>query len=258
MSEYFYHSGKLGDIIYSIPTIHAMRQDKGRYGTLITGMSEKETEAIKPLLTLPNFPFSDVVHNLGHQFPRSFTVNLDKFRLHPNLGKKHLVDVHAEMQGVAPAASWRQGWVELPPILHGLMREHYAVVSVTSRYRDPIFNWKWEIAYLRRRVKKIYFIGLWSEYNRSPFADSPHVEYLQTWNLMEAATYINNAAYFSGNQSSALAIRQAVGRPYRFEQSPNHWDVRQDSEHETVINRHTRRIFLTALCIKKALRGKQA
>lgn len=251
MDKFFFHSGKLGDIIYSLPTIIELGG-----GTLVSGMTRKETDNIRPLLEMQSY-ISRVWHHAADPLPMGF-INLDKFRHHPDLGKRHIVKVHAEAQGVDLYPEWWKGWLNIPHTLHALSKERYAIISVSPRYRDPLFNWKWEIGYLAHRVDKIYFLGTMDEYTRGPFLSDRRVQYLQTWDLLEAAVFISGARYFSGNQSAALAIRQACGLPYRFEQSPNHCDVRQNNPHETVINSVTRRIFLTALCIKKALRGKQA
>lgn len=265
-------------MIYSIPTIEAMGG-----GDFISGMPILAHMAIAPLLRAQ--PCIRNVYHLSEKgLPANF-VNLSRFRDHPLFTRKHIVELHAEMMTedvlVSPGCytersynigqSWKNGWLNLerdgtiwPQRLFDLLPKSprtepgrrswndFAVVAVTSRYRDRFFSWKKEIKFIRSQVKTIYFLGHELEF-RDFARKHPGIDWVKTDNLLEAAFFIQRAKLFSGNQSSMLAIRQGLGLPYRFEQSPNHLDTEQGSKHETILNPRTRRLHLATICIKKAL-----
>lgn len=262
----FYHSGKIGDIIYSLPTFRAMGG-----GTLVCGMAapawhEMYSFMIQQFLVV-NFCAQGLM-----RMPIDW-IDLSKFRQNENLGKKHLVDVHAEAQGIEVDFRGKP-WLRLPQ-LHSGMKEWstltpvlfnapYAVVNITSRYRDRFFNWTTELNHLFRQVRFVYFLGTYEEYEMAGLRDwqgglfrQNKVEYLSTYNLMEAAYIIRGAEIYSGNQSALLAIRQGLGLPYRMEQSPHNVDCVQRSELETILNPRTRRLHMIGAAFKAALKPKQ-
>lgn len=272
----FYHSGKLGDIIYSLPTIHALGG-----GSLILNYWEQSPEylAIAPLL------FQQGIEDVRPLYPphgpeRENFVDLSRFRLHPQSGKIHIVNAHLHMANAGKHAyPFPQPWLKVPEkapymsyipgmdfrIANRVTNEPYAIVSVTSRYRDNCFSWSGELNKLRRLlgdnfIKNIYFMGNRNEYQASLFHYEGKrtgglfpVRFLETANLAQAAYFIFHAKYFSSNQNSLLAIRQGFGLPYRFEQSPNHNDVNQYSSIETVLNPRSRKLHLFLSTVKKII-----
>lgn len=242
MSKVFYHNGSLGDIIYSLPTVKAMGG-----GIYVTGLPKTQHEAIALLLKIQPY-ITGVLHLSESGLPADF-IDLTLFRNHPLFTREHIVLLHADAQQAAPHG-WKKGWLEnIPPVINAA--GPYNVINLTNRYRDRFFNWKSEIAFLRRSARFTYFLGMYKEYSEMPTAHG--FIYQPTETLLEAAEFIAGARYFSGNQSSMLAIRQGLGMPYRFEQSPNHLDTEQGSPNETILNPVTRRIHLFTVCMKKAL-----
>lgn len=261
MQRQFFHSGMLGDIIYSLPTVEALGG-----GDFVTGLPINLHRSIAPLLKV-----QACIGSLSHISENGLQpgfVNLSDFRNHPLLTRIHIAEATAEMQGIQNI-HYRYGWLRVaepvdkmllyrvPQIMTG---KDFAVISVTPRYRDRFHSWKGELQWLFKRVSHVYFIGHRTEFEntifsrwRGGFFQQNKVTYLQTANLLEAAYVISWAKYFSGNQSVCLAIRQGLGMPYRFEQSPHHLDTEQDTENETILNPLTRRIHLASICIKKAL-----
>lgn len=243
--KYFYHSGSLGDMVYSLPTVRAMGG-----GVFITGMDIVSHNAIAPLLLRQPY-IHGVLHISGSGLPPDF-INLSNFRNHPLFTRKHIALLHAETFGV-DITGWEKGWLTTTQShIHP-----YSIVNVTPRYRDRFFNWDREVRFLFSKVQTVFFLGHVKEYaefiNKSKGNSIRRkVIYKPVPTLEHASYYLNASQYFSSNQSSLLAIRQGLGLPYRFEQSPNHLDTEQGSPHETIINPVTRRIHLVAICAKKA------
>lgn len=236
----FYHSGRIGDIIYSLPTIQAFGG-----GRLITGIPPKAHEALAPLLLKQS-----CIEGLGRieeeGLPKGF-INLDHFRQTPGLGQIHLVNAHLRAFGF-PDHDFHSG---MPWLEQGkkLCPQRMAVINYTGRYQDRFFSWEKEARRLKKLTGTVLFLGSREEYDRFP--GRPFTYFLPTADLLFAARIIANAKYFSGSQSSLLAIRQALGLSYRMEHSPNHQDVSQGSPRETVLNPVTRRIHLFLFTLKK-------
>lgn len=253
-------------MIYSLPTVELMGG-----GQFISGMPMAEHKAIAPLLRAQLY-IRNVFHLSECGLPANF-VNLSRFRDHPLFTRRHIAELHAEMMEprIVLGHWWKKGWLNLerdgtiwPQRLFDLLPRRplsfggqrygdFAVIAVTPRYRDRFFSWKKEIRFLQSQVKTIFFLGHEMEYRESVFGKHPAIDWIKTDNLLEAAFFIQRAKLFSGNQSSMLAIRQGLGLSYRFEQSPNHLDTEQGSEHETILNPWTRRLHLATICVKKAL-----
>lgn len=246
----------MGDIIYSLPTVAKMM--KGFHVcTFVTGLPRKLHELIAPLLRVQPY-IGDVLHISETELPIGF-INLDWFVRSPHNTRQHIVNAHRESQGLPLFDFKKEGewlWVpSAPTLVHG----RYAVINVTSRYRDKIFNWSSELEWLLKKVDRIYFVGLpeeWIEFKTKYKANSSKVVYYKIENYLQAVYLIKNAAYFSGNQSSLLAIRQALALPYRMEQSPNHVDCNQYSERETILNPWTRKVHKTITAARMIINDK--
>lgn len=260
MDTYFYHSGSFGDMIYSLPTVKQMGG-----GIFVSDLPLHHTRNITELLEFQPY-ITEVLHRTQTSLPPSF-INLSKFHQQPGLYKNHLVDSHAEAQGISLGCWEATPWLSVPspyPFANvsqlgpKLRRDAYAVVNVTPRYRDKFFNWSREINYLFRQVEAVYFVGYRQEYETSGLDEyrgglygQHRVEFVETDNMMQAAAIIKEAALFSGNQSSMLAIRQGLGLPYRFEQAPHHPNTEQRSGLETILNPISRRAHLAYISLKK-------
>lgn len=239
----FYHSSAFGDQIYALPTIKAMGG-----GHLIVNYSKEQLETIQPLLESQPYIYS--IQNITERgLPRD-VVDLSAWRLNPRQNKAHLVNLFLNTFGF-PDYDWNQGgWLEG---FEEYSESNFAVVNRTLRYNDKIFDWDKEIWFLGRHSKRTYFMGLPEEYKKFDRWNHYNMTYYPTKNLLEATELIAKAKYFSGNQSSLLAIRQGLGLPYRMEQSPNHVDCNQYSHNETVINPCTRKLHLLYTSLKKLI-----
>lgn len=247
MDKTFHISAKLGDIIYSLPSVKLMGG-----GTYIYGNPDyKGYLLIKPLLESQSY-IKECKYISEVSLPKDF-INLDLFRNVDGGNKFHLADVYLKVFGFK-SYNWSEDyWLDN---IENNIEKSYSIINRTERYNDKFFNWKSEIKFLKENSDTIYFMGLDYEYNN--FIKKYKCKDLQHYkvsNYLDAAYFIAGAKFFSGNQSSLLAIRQGLGLPYRMEQSPNHIDCNQYSNNETILNPLTRRAHLLAYTIKRIIKG---
>lgn len=249
MDKIFFLSSGAGDAIYSLPTV----RDLGG-GTFVYGGTKELYLALKPLLEAQPY-IKECKYISETELPIGF-INLELFRTSPLGNKAHLVNLFRDAFKLPFYDFEKQGgWLENIP--SSSPEVYYAVFNVTPRYRDKIFTklngWNKQISKIIKLGYKVKFLGEPRDY----FALSQvGCIYINTPDFLDAAIHIKMADLFYGTQSSLLAIRQGLGLPYIFEQSPNHVDVNQYSTRETVINPRTRRLHLLIVSIKKIITGK--
>ncbi|HTR29337.1 MAG TPA: hypothetical protein VMH27_08700 [Puia sp.] len=258
MNHVFYLSGGLGkssglgDCIYSLPVVKAIGG-----GIFVYGGARRSYELLKPLLEVQPY-IESCKHVSEIDLPRDF-VNLDLFRNSPLQSTGHLVNAFLDFFGFDYYDFDNDGpWLENIQAPLASYLSECTILNITPRYRDKIFpkagGWDKEIHHIAR-IATPFFLGTRAEYEdaQSDIQAMRWVSHLPTENLLDAAKVIKGAKMFSGTQSSLLAIRQGLGLPYRFEQSPNHVDVRQFSGHETVINPTTRKLHLAYATFRRLL-----
>lgn len=219
-------------------------------GKLITGLPAASHVALAPLLQTQSY-ISEVARIEDEILPKGF-INLDYFRQIPELGKIHIINAHLRAFGFQDYDFSKGGWLEgfediRPP------NKSYAVLNITGRYEDKLWNWASEIRYLKKKVHptRIWFCGTHAEFKKM-WWDHP-VSYWPTESFLDAAYVLAKAKYFSGCQSAMLAIRQGLGLPYRMMQSPHHSDCNQYSSIETIINKRSRKAHLLFSTLKNIL-----
>jgi len=227
----FYHSGGLGDIIYSLPTVKRLGG-----GIYVTGLPMNAHDVIAPLLLSQPY-ITGVRHVTEDGLPKGY-INLDYFRHSSRGNKNHLVNQHLRYFGFDDYDFETEGgWLEGIESKH-IGRSLFSVLNITPRYRDKIFSWR---RYFNTHpVRKLLFMGLPEEYHT--FGWPITNRYFPVGDYLEAARIIAGAEEFYGNQSSLLAIRQGLGMTYHMEWSPNHVDSSQFSTREIIVNRYTRKI----------------
>lgn len=243
----FRHFGDLGDIIYALPVIKAM---KG--GVL---MIEASTMARQYLtrdkwcgidILLKAQPYiQDVIEWDG----RRPNVNLNDFRarLFPSVSRgmdidKALVDWILDTHQV-PRSAKDEAWlnVEPLPLRRVIFNRTGPGRAPMYVYQNPEFPWHyvWE-----KYHKDAAFIGSPLEYEVF-CAVCGEVPYIETANLYEAARVIAGADLFVGNQSVCHAIAEGLKKRIVLEvwkQGPNCLHFR-----EGVIHGHDRHIALPDL-----------
>lgn len=219
-SKAFYHSGDLGDIIYSLPTVKAMGGGSVYLGPdNKSGMKTRElltenrVKLIAPLLTTQSYVKAV---QYAESVPDNVTINLNKFRVNllrtrcdvrPGM---NLVRAHLLTFGL-PLGLDRDPWLTVPTaIQHG----YPVVVARSSRYHNSRFDWKQVV---RRYRNQMVFVGLPDEYFAF-CAQFGKVDYRPTGDLLELARVIAGCKVFIGNQSCPLAIAVGLGKPVILEE----------------------------------------
>jgi hypothetical protein len=265
MDTVFYHSGSFGDMIYSLPTVKRMGG-----GIFVSDLPLWHTRNIQSLLEFQPY-ITEVFHRTQRSLPPDF-INLSKFRQMPDVLKRHLVNVHADGQGIGLGCWQGTPWLQVPDLSQYnspdqnefLSHQAYAVIHITPRYRTRFFNWTREVNWLFRQVPHVFFIGYEEEYKacgmdkyRGGMFGENRVIRFNTTSLLQAAAIVKQAALFSGNQSSMLAIRQGLGLPYRFEQAPHHSNCCQYIPQETILNPISWRAHFLYVSARTALCGQK-
>lgn len=154
---HFAHSGDIGDIVYSLPTVKAVTIRDGKKavmhlchypGRTAHGMSEEKVNRIRPLLVEQEYIESVIWE------PSVVEHNLNGFRDHYAAG--NLADCHLSTHGL--------GWEHrgLPWLRVKHPRSTYpVVVSRSPRYNNDRFPWP---AIVRKYSGRCGFVGTADEY----------------------------------------------------------------------------------------------
>jgi hypothetical protein len=194
------HSGKLGDIIFSLPTVRQLEIKTFfvRHGIHI---GEREAENILDLLRLqPYLERAEIYQG------EPVDVDLDHFRdfaiPYPTL---HLVQCHWSGVGGQDALNISP-WLTVPPA------QLPAPVVVNRCLRaQALANWEW------LRPMPAMFVGLPEEYTAFEQACGFSIPHHPTPTVLDFAAAIAGASLYIGNQSLGMAIAEALDKPRKLE-----------------------------------------
>jgi len=218
---HFSHSGDLGDIIYSLPTIRACGGGSltifNYPGRTAHGMSKQKVERIKPLLEVQSYITSV-------DWSETFNDHsLNGFRDHFRAG--NLADMHLATHGLEwqhRIAKWLE--VEATPKVE-------VVINRTPRYNNEGFDWPTVVDKYRGHIG---FLGSPEEHGL--FTDRfGKVPYIDADNLLKVAQLIAGCKLFIGNYSAPAAIAEGLKHSMVIEVCPD--------------NRHRLGIFQRMGCI---------
>jgi predicted GH43/DUF377 family glycosyl hydrolase len=203
-----YHSGNLGDIIYSLPAMKVLG-----FGVYYLGvdtsmnpkpdlrevMSPKLVQTIAPLMLAQ--PYVRAVYFTQHMPIVSYDLNLFRNFAAP---EKNLVaqSLDACCLSAENFFNDQTPWLDVDPV--PLRRG--VVVHRSHRWRNPSFPWA-EV-YDRFRAEMV-FVGT-SEEHASFVSDFGLIPYVPTPNLLELARIIAGCHLFIGNQSCPYAIAEGL------------------------------------------------
>ena len=217
----YYHSGDLGDIIYSLP---AIRELGG--GDLLLGPDNRTNMATREKMTLsrhmliqPLLEVQPFLHAVDHELmmPKDVTYDLNQMR---QLLRSHRLDM---TPGMNLARCYLQAfgleldndskpWLTVPS-----PKEVAPVVIARSpRYRDQTFRWDRVVAEYHGQC---IFVGSTEEHADFTKQWGP-VPYHPTADLLELAQVIAGARLFVGNQSLPYAIAEGLKKPAILEACP--------------------------------------
>lgn len=205
----FRHSGKLGDIIYSLPTVRVL--GGGAFYVRATGyeLNASTAASILPLLRGQSYIASAELWDA-----QSFDVDLDVFRYNQPL-RKNLADAHLTAFGLQP--SFRdQPWLTLPERNGGETSCFDIILSRSLVRSGPPGFWELVCSLVGEHAA---FVGSPAEH-KDFCSRYGNVRYKHTEDLLELAYLIRSATLFIGNQSCPYAIAEGLKVPSILEVDP--------------------------------------
>lgn len=213
----FFHSGDLGDMIYSMAMAKRFSPIKLLVGPdpnvkVREQMTPQKFEWIAPLLRtqawIKSIDYCDAVPQVEY--------DLNRFRktwFGPGRKSTRLFECYAETFHV-PNPPEDVPWLVVDPIVD---EEHPIVISRSSRYRNDQFPWK--------SVSSLYgdrmvFVGHEEEFNEWTRVYGRTADYRPVHDALEMARIIAGASLFIGNQSFPMSLALALNCPLIQEVSP--------------------------------------
>ncbi|MEY4573287.1 MAG: hypothetical protein RLZ10_2571 [Bacteroidota bacterium] len=216
----FKHSGDLGDIIYSLPTIRGLGggilyldPDGGEQDYWVkrqclegkTRLTKSTIEFVSPIIKAQ--PYIEDVRLWKHE---KVDYNLDEFRdmfANPNKRSKsgNLADLHLEKFGL-PFSEVEKPWLEVKDVL----KLNKVIISRSPRVQGG-YGWLNSQKYFLR--DNAIFVGLPKEHEFFEWTFGIRIPYRQTDSVMELAAIIKGAPTFIGNSSFPLSLAIGMGHP---------------------------------------------
>jgi hypothetical protein len=212
MHKTFKHSGDLGDIIFSLPTIRALGggilylDPSGGKGTGDidlgykdhTNLNSNGINFLRPLLLAQDY-IKEVVEWRGEKVD----YNLDKFRNHVkynNLAYSHLSAFNL------PNKEADRKWLSNVSSDRPFFKNKF-VISRTPKVQGNHEFWEFQV----RKIKdKCVFVGLPKEHEIFEYALGYKVEYYQVTDALHLAECIASSGNFIGNQSMPESIAEGI------------------------------------------------
>lgn len=211
----FRHSGKIGDIIFSLPTIKAL-------GGGIVYIPENTGECLGLLSAIRSLLLSQSYINEVREYPSGLPYmqqapgihidyDLDLARLQPAKGIIHIVKRYMDAFGVRNHY-WKDPWLSVG---ESSISGSYSIVNYTGRHikneqtgRVSGVDWERVFSSIKGRV---FFVGTvqehyWFYHNIAP------VDYFQTIDILDLAKVVGGADAVYCNQSCVLALSQALDK----------------------------------------------
>jgi hypothetical protein len=213
----FSHSGALGDILYSLPTIRAMG---GGHLTLILNnpadppieeptddwvlLAPTAGEFIRPLLEIQDYIHGVSLVEFKDYEPDPDRVDLDAWRKSPVRFWDGIPLAHRYVFVTGLPVDAESAYVHVDPFVD---TEPYVVQQLTRRYRGGS-----RVSHdaLASTPHKLVFVGLPHEFETLA---APGAVYRPVSNMVEMASLIAGAVCFVGNQSCGWALAQGMKTP---------------------------------------------
>lgn len=208
----FKHSGNLGDIIYSLPTIISMgggrleiNYNPGCWGMDIRAHKPNlmNPQSFIPLKTL--LETQDYIEGVRLYNGKKFDVDLDIFRNHTlkkDAYKNHIANWHLE--ALEQKFDLSQPWItNIKPL-----NTSKIVICHNMRYVDSAWNLDWNL--LKDHEDNCLFIGFEDEHEKFMGYSKLNMPRLETDSLLEIAMVIKGSELFVGNQTFGFALAEAM------------------------------------------------
>lgn len=211
------HSGKMGDIIYSLPAAKAMGVEVF-YIPETTDQCSGLNSSIRSLLLqqswikeVREYPWLGGVYGKYNKDPDiQIHFDLDRHQEHPLRGKRNMVLRYADVFGLKLDHTIPWLTIKGPRLID----HEYNLINLTNRFRDnSTVNWK---RVLSKIEPPVYFIGTIEEH--AHFVEKyGTISRLPTTDFLNFAMYVRDCKALYCNQSAALVIRQSQMLPYHCE-----------------------------------------
>lgn len=210
-----YHSGDIGDIVYSLLFInqclgrtHLLLGPDRRWNTRLT-FSYKAFEFIRPLLESQPY-----IHSVGftERTPRTVQYDLNQFRLlWFDVARRRHLQIN-RLFAAYPAVFGFNALPENVPWLELIRKRESKPVLMhrSARYHNPNFPWQ-QVA--EKYGGQLGFVGLREEYDRWVSEFGNVAEYISVNDGLEMASLIAGAKLFIGNQSFPMAVALGLNVP---------------------------------------------
>jgi len=247
----FRHGGKIGDVIFSLPTIRELgggilylpEQTPDGCNNLYSSLKHLLLfqPYIKDVREYPsNLPYMQLEPGIHIDY------DLDLARLQTLKGVIHIVKRYMDAF-LVEYKGWNEPWLVIPDeveykvCVHGLTLtpNNYTLINYTGRH---ITNDKLQITSRVDWTKVIngisgpvYFIGSSSEHKHFESITNRSIIHIHTDNMLHVACLVNNAKAVYCNQSSTLAIAQALGKTYYLAPKPMKQNCLLFTENENIL-----------------------
>jgi hypothetical protein len=222
---HFKHSGHTGDIIYSLPTMYALAENKNIHLHLHTHqnsnnkklthplgslmLTEKIVDLLKPLLLhQPAIKTCDVYYE------QTVHYDLDVFRQYPfNYKIGHIARWYFLAFGIN--ADLGKPWLQAPA---DVSMNNTIIIARSQRYRNAAIDYSF-----LRKYQRLVFVGLEQEYTDMKMM-LPNIEYRVVKDFLELSSLIAGCRFFIGNQSFPFSLAEGLKVKRLLEvypQSPN-------------------------------------
>lgn len=225
----FKHTGKMGDLIFSLPTIEAM-------GGGILYLPEKGPEVsnlysqMYMLLKYQPYIHDVLLYPDCDQYgtmPLKVDIDLDKHRTHRQRGKVNMVQRYFDVFGIDMRVPGK--WLCFPQLIKPV---DATLFSLTSRFRERSrVNWK---SVFRQVNGDKFFVGTREEYAAFERNVAP-IQYLECIDVAGLAININQTSALYCNQSLPLALAIALGKPYFCDFKYGRTNCRFNTQNEHVL-----------------------
>lgn len=210
--KYFYHSGNLGDIIYSLPAMKVlgggflllgpdMRLDMKEAVPFRETMQRKLFNTVAPLLRLQPY----VTQTYFYNFMPKVDYDLNRFRV---IEWKDQNIAEMTMQGLGLEGrmflNHCEPWLSVPEPVFG---RKPVVIHRSSRYHNDRFPWR---KVLTRYYDQIEFVGFQAEHTAFCQEYGVDIPFYPTTDLLGLAQRIAGSTLFIGNQSCPCAIAEGM------------------------------------------------
>jgi hypothetical protein len=214
----FVHSGNLGDVVFSIPTIQYLSVNEGAvvYVKAANYVFGNQYDAIKDLLLQqdgikevhPFYP-SDGNWNYFNWPGLKYDYDLDRARLQAMRGRIHIVKRYFDAFGIDE--DHRKPFLKIDEDYK--RDEKFALIHLTDRWNGLQYDWKKIYNEAKQRHEKIYFIGFVGEHMEFTIRYG-EIEHIITENLLEMARLVRDCEAIYCNQGVALTLAQGLGKEY--------------------------------------------